>query len=134
MAISIFFLTFAPQKTIKNMRQDYLKIARALYKPTEKVERLVLKLCDLFDEPMPNGVTITSIEFKEGALKVGNLSVRELVRGGQHCGVEVHWYRDHKLTTKSDPFCSAFILKYNSLQKLYREVDKQLSLIKANCK
>lgn len=116
------------------MRKDYLNIARALYKPTPKVEALVLKLCDLFDDPLPNGVTITSLTFKEGTLTLANLSVREIIRGGQHCGIEVHWYPNHKVSTKTDPFCSAFILKYNSLQKLYREVNKQLSSIKANCK
>lgn len=109
------------------MREDYLRIAKALYKPTPKVEGLVLKLCDLFDKPLPNGVTITSLTFKEGSLKIGNLSVKELIRSGQHCGVEVHWYPDFTLSTKTDPFCSAFILRYNSLEKLYREAEKVLS-------
>ena len=109
------------------MRKDYLTIAKALYKPSPKVEGLVLKLCDLFDKPLPNGVTITSLTFKEGALTLGNLSVKELIRGGQHCGVEVHWYPNYNISTTSDPFCSAFILRYNSLEKLYREVEKVFS-------
>jgi len=109
------------------MRKEHLEIARALYKPTPKVETLVLKLCDLFDKPLPNGVTITSLTFKKGALTLGGLSVKELIRGGQHCGIEVHWYPDSTLSTKTDPFCSAFILRYNSLEKLYREVEKVLS-------
>ena len=53
----------------------------------------MLKLCDLFDKPLPNGVTITSLTFKEGALTLGGL----------------------------------FILRYNSLEKLYREVEKVIS-------
>ena len=109
------------------MRKDYLTIAKALYKPSPKVEGLVLKLCDLFDKPLPNGVTITSLTFKEGALTLGGLSVKELIRGGQHCGIEVHWYPDFTKSTKTDPFCSAFILRYNSLEKLYREVEKVIS-------
>ena len=113
------------------MRKDYLKIAKALYKPSPKVEGLVLKLCDLFDKPLPNGVTITSLTFKKGALTIGDLSVKELIRGGQHCGVEVHWYPNFTKSTKTDPFCSAFILRYNSLQKLYREVNKVLSAMRA---
>jgi hypothetical protein len=104
-----------------------LEIARALYRPTPKVETLVLRLCDLFDKPLPNGVAITSLTFKKGALSLGGLSVKELIRGGQHCGIEVHWYPDFTLSTKTDPFCSAFILRYNSLEKLYREVEKVLS-------
>lgn len=112
------------------MRKDYLTTAKALYKPSPKVEGLVLKLCDLFDKPLPNGVTITSLTLPKGALKIGGLSVKELIRGGQHCGVEVHWYPDFTKSTKTDPFCSAFILRYNSLEKLYREVEKVLSLMR----
>ena len=112
------------------MRKDYLTIAKALYKPSPKVEGLVLKLCDLFDKPLPNGVTITSLTLPKGALKIGGLSVKELIRGGQHCGVEVHWYPDFTKSTKTDPFCSAFVLRYNSLEKLYREVEKVLSLMR----
>ena len=114
------------------MRKDYLTIAKTLYKPSPKVEGLVLKLCDLFDKPLPNGVTITSLTFKEGVLKIGGLSVKELIRGGQHCGIEVHWYPDFTKSTKTDPFCSAFILRYNSLKKLYREVEKVISQMRDN--
>ena len=112
------------------MRKDYLTIAKALYKPSPKVEGLVLKLCDLFDKPLPNGVTITSLKFKEGALTLGGSKVKEVIRGGQHCGIEVHWYPDFTLSTNTDPFCSAFILRYNSLEKLYREVEKVLSAMR----
>lgn len=114
------------------MRKDCLTIAKSLYKPSQKVEGLVLKLCGLFDKPLLNGVTITSLTFKEGALKIGGLSVKELIRGGQHCGIEVHWYPDFTKSTKTDPFCSAFILRYNSLEKLYREVEKVISQMRDN--
>jgi hypothetical protein len=109
------------------MRKEHLEIARALYKPTPKVEGLVLQLCDLFDKPLPNGVTITSLTFKEGALTLGGLKVKEVIRGGLHCGIVVHWYPNFNVSTKTDPFCSAFILRYNSLEKLYREVEKVFS-------
>lgn len=114
------------------MKEKYLEIARVLYKPTPKVEELVLKLCDLFDKPQPNGVKITSLTFKEGSLNINKLSVKKIVRGGQHCGIEVHWYPNFKISTQTDPFCSAFILKYNSLQKLYRQTEKVLSSLKIN--
>ena len=112
------------------MRKEHLEIAKALYKPSPKVEGLVLKLCDVFDKPLPNGVTITSLTFKEGALKIGGLSVKELIRGGQHCGVEVHWYPDFTKSNKTDPFCSAFILRYNYLEKLYRDVEMVISAMR----
>ena len=114
------------------MRKEHLEIARALYKPTPKVEALVLKLCDLFDKPLPNGVAITSLTFKKGALTLGGLCVKELIKGGQHCGIEVHWYPNFTLSTNADPFCSAFILRYNSLEKLYREVEKAFAAMQTN--
>ena len=86
------------------MRKEHLEFARALYEPTPKVEALVLKLCDLFDKPLPNGVTVKSLAFKEGALKVGGLSVKELIRGGQHCGIEVHC---HSRMLHCNIFCSS---------------------------
>jgi hypothetical protein len=116
------------------MRNDHLKMARLLYKPTLKVEGLVLQLCELFDKPLPNGVTITSLTFKKGALTLGGLSVKELIRGGQHCGVEIHWYPNFKLSRQSDPFCSAFVLRYNSLRKLCRETEKVFSQMREGCK
>ena len=117
-------------KETLGMRKEYLETAKALYRPTSKVEAIVLKLCDLFDKPLPNGVTVTSLTFKKGALPLGGLSVKELIRGGQHCGIEVHWYPDFTKSTKTDPFCSAFVLRYNSLEKLYHEVEKVLSLMR----
>ena len=117
-------------KETLGMRKEYLETAKALYRPTSKVEAIALKLCDLFDKPLPNGVTVTSLTFKKGALVLDGLSVKELIRGGQHCGIEVHWYPDFTLSTKTDPFCSAFISRYNSLEKLYREVEKVLSAMR----
>ena len=111
------------------MKEEYLEIARALYKPTPKVEALVLALCELFDKPLPNGVVIRELTFKENHLKLCGLNVRTIVRGGQHCGIEIHWYPNRTISTKTDPFCSAFVLRYNSLLKLCREVEKVFSEI-----
>lgn len=113
------------------MKKVAIKLARILYRPTPKVEELVLKLCDLFDKPLPNGVTINSLTFKENALKLGGLSVKEIIRSDEpHMGVEVHWYPDFNISTKQDPYCSAFVLRYNSLNKLYREIEKALSTMR----
>lgn len=104
-----------------------LETARALYHPTPKVEALVLKLCDLFDKPLPNGVTINGLRFDSCKLKVCGLIVKSIVREKTHCGVLIHWYPNFTISTTTDPFCSAFILRYNSLQKLYREIEKIIS-------
>ena len=109
-----------------------MEIARALYKPSPKVETLVLKIMGLFDKPLSNGVTINGLRFDNGYLKISGTCVRMVVRSEDHCGIEVHWEPNFQLSTTSDPFCSAFILRYNSLLKLYREVEKVLSTMRAN--
>lgn len=111
------------------MKQEYLDIARVLYKPTPKVEEVVLMLCDLFDTPLANGVTVDSLTFNKGALRLCGLSVKKIVRGGQHCGIEVHWYPNYSISSTKDPFCSAFVLRYNSLLKLYKKVKKTISTL-----
>ena len=69
-------------KETLGLRKEYLETAKALYRLTSKVEAIVLKLCGLFDKPLLNGVTVTSLTFKKGALPLGGLSVKEPIRGG----------------------------------------------------
>ncbi len=114
-----------------NVMKESLEIARVLYKPTPKAEGLVLRLCGLFDTPLPNGVSITSLSFKEGSLIIGGLSVKELVRCDNHCCIEVHWYPNLSVSTEDDPFCSVFALRYKSLEKLCREVEKVFVALQA---
>ena len=113
------------------MRKDHLNIARALYHPTKEAEALVLKMIELFDKPLPNGVLINGLRFDDSHLKIGDLIVKRVVREENHCGVEIHWYPDYTRSTKSDPFCSAFILTQSELSTIYREVEKALSMMRA---
>lgn len=109
------------------MNKRDLETARTLYRPTPKVEGLVCKIIDLFDKPLSNGVTIKDIEFKKGHLKLGGLDVKSINRVNAFYWVEIHWYPDFNISTTSDPYCTLYALKYNSLQKLYREVEKVLT-------
>ena len=113
------------------MRKDHLEIARALYHPTEEVETLVLKMIELFDKPLQNGVVINGLRFDDSHLKIGDLTVKWVYRVKNHCGIEIHWYPDYTRSTKSDPFCSAFILTQSELSTIYREVEKALSTMRA---
>ena len=113
------------------MRKEHLEVAKAIYKPKPKVEAIVLKLCDLFDKPLSNGVVINGLRFDNSHLKIGDLTVKWVYRVENHCGIEIHWYPDYKISTKSDPFCSAFMLTEKEVAKLYREVEKVLSSMRA---
>ena len=107
------------------MTTSQLNTARQLYHPTNEVEKLVLELVRMFDTPLPNGVQITSISFKEKYLKVGDLYVKEVERENSHCGILIHWYPNHHLSRRDDPFCSAFILAEKELKLIYNKVKGQ---------
>lgn len=109
------------------MTERDLETARTLYRPTPKVEALVCKIIDLFDKPLPNGVTIRELEFKKGHLRICGLDVKSVNVVDNHCVIEVHWYQKPIISRRYDPFCSIFALHYNSITKLYREVEKVLT-------
>ena len=120
MVTSFFLRIFAALKISKrNMNEKLLTLERTLYRPTPKVEGLVLKLCELFDKPLNNGITITYLSFKPNFLKLGDLMVKSIERENSHSAILVHWYPNKTISTKNDPFCSAFILTPKELSKLY---------------
>ena len=106
-----------------------LKMARAVYKPSQKVEDLVLKLFKLFDTPLPNGVVVKELNFEKGHLKYLDVSVKSIKRVDTFLGIEVHWYPKRDISLESDPFCSIYAFRYNTLKKLYREVKKVQSTL-----
>ena len=124
MVNSKIFRTFAPQLIQWIMRNGDLSLARSLYKPSPKVEEVSLKLCNLFDTPLNNGIVIKSISFEKDKLKLATLSVKSVVRCDNHLGIEIHWFPRRDISTTQDPYCSVFALRYNSLGKLYREIEK----------
>ena len=113
------------------MRQQDLETARALYNPTPEVEALVFKLIELFDKPLSNGVVVDGLRFDDSHLKIDELTVKAIFRVKNHLGIEIHWYPNYDYSTENDPFCSAFILTQEELSKIYREVKKALSTMRA---
>ena len=87
-----------------------------------------IKLVDSLIERMKNytkGVSITDISFKKGAIRLGDLFVKSIeIDPHEIGGVLVHWYPDYKVSTKSDPFCSAYVLSLAELRKLIAVTDE----------
>ena len=107
-----------------NKINNELKLARQLYHPTKKTEELVIKIANLFDKPINNNVKVTDVSFKENYLNIGDLSVKTIERENSHSMILIHWFPNHNISTKKDPFCSAFVLKTNELKKIYTEVER----------
>ena len=97
---------------------------RALYHPSAGKIKLVNNLIESM-KSYAKGVEITDITFKEGTLMLGGLSVKRIeIDPHEVGGVLVHWYPNYKVSTKSDPFCSAYILSLSELRKLISRVDE----------
>jgi hypothetical protein len=95
--------------------------ARLLYRPKKGVEEVVAKMCDLFDKSSCNGVRFDS------TFKLGGTSVKFVEREHSHSAILVHWEPDFRVSTTSDPFCSAYILTLREANKLYKELEKNIS-------
>ena len=107
------------------MTQKELANVRLLYRPSWRVESIALEVIQMFDKPLSNGIIIDSISLKEGALSLAGLKVKKIVRDKKYQGaVEIHWFPDYTISTTSDPFCSVFMLKYHSIQKLSKWIKK----------
>ena len=114
------------------MTEEQIAQARQLYKPSQKVERLVLEICDLFDKPQSNGVTINGLRFDSNFLELcGGLNVKEVVREDSHSALLIHWFPRYDISRQRDPFCSAFILRYNTLMKLKKTLEEVMNKITA---
>ena len=103
---------------------DKHKIAiMALYQPTQLVISLIDEICKELDKrgygygdkfTMPEG-------FRIGKPALTMLSME---REDSHCHLLIHWKPDFKISTKRDPFCSAFILRPNTLKKILKHIRK----------
>ena len=111
------------------MTEDQIAQARQLYKPSQKVEQLVLEICDLFDKPQSNGVTINGLRFDSNFLELCGLNVKEVVREDSHSALLIHWFPRYDISKVRDPFCSAFILRYNTLMKLKKTLEEVMNKI-----
>ena len=97
------------------------EIARQLYRPQWGVEEVVAKMCDLFDKSSINGVRFDT------TFKLGGMSVKLVEREHSHSAILVHWEPDFRISTTSDPFCSAYILTLREVNKLYKELEKRIN-------
>lgn len=103
------------------MKLKDLETARVLYKPTPMAEALVLNIIDLFETKKINNLTF------QRPYQIGECIVRLLEMEDSFCGLLIHWEPNYKLSTHSDPFCSAFMLDETELMDLYTEIQKLIA-------
>jgi len=94
------------------------EIARTLYHPKSGVEEVVDKMCELFDSHKLHNFTF------QHPFRIGDLAVKSVEREKSHSAILIHWEADH--STKSDPFCSAYILTLEEINAIYFELKRIL--------
>jgi len=96
------------------------EIARTLYRPKSGVEEVVDKMCELFDSHRLHNFIF------QHPFRIGDLAVKSVEREKSHSAILIHWEADHNVSTKSDPFCSAYILTLEEINAIYFELEKIL--------
>ena len=108
---------------------DINETRKKLYRVSDDIILLVDKVKDTFTHLFPYNshvsVEVNGIRIDSGQLKIGDLSVYMIEIDPQEIGsILIHWYPDYKVSTKSDPFCSIYMLKEEEIKDLWRYLKK----------
>ncbi len=94
-----------------NNRIELKKARLQLYKPSPTMFQLVAKLAGLIRNCHGN-TQVNGLRFDSNSFKVGELYVRMIeVKPNDIAHVLIHWYPNFYISTKNDPFCSAYMLE-----------------------
>jgi len=103
-------------------KKSISKQSQMLYNPSAKVIEMTLKIEETMKHKKRTIVKLPK------SVKLGGLNCTRIELDTQGCGVIlVHWEPNFQISTQTDPYCSALILKYNTLCKLLRIITALLS-------
>lgn len=104
-------------------KQELTNIRVQLYKPTPLRLKLVDELISEIKSCFGEKVVTDTIEFKRHVLKLGGMWVKSVQTEEKGIGgVLVHWEANPRISTTTDPFCSAYILSTNEVKSLLQTV------------
>jgi hypothetical protein len=86
------------------------------------VEGLVVRIVELLEKHNVNGVRID-----DSSLTIDDEAVRMIEIEHSNSVLLIHWEPNPYISTTTDPFCSAFILTYEELNKIYSKLSKVLA-------
>ena len=108
--------------------QELTNLRVQLYKPTPLRLKLVDELISEIKSCFGDKVITDKIEFEHHAFKLGGMWVKSVQTEENGIGgVLVHWEANPRISTTTDPFCSAYILTTNEVKSLLQ----QIKMIKA---
>ena len=108
--------------------QELTNLRVQLYKPTPLRLKLVDELITEIKTCFGDKVVTDTIEFEYHAFKLGGMWVKSVQTEEKGIGgVLVHWEANPRISTATDPFCSAYVLSTNEVKSLLQ----QIKMIKA---
>lgn len=108
--------------------QELTNLRVQLYKPTPLRLKLVDELITEIKTCFGDKVVTDTIEFEHHAVKLGGMWVKSVQTEEKGIGgVLVHWEANPRISTNTDPFCSAYVLSTNEVKSLLQ----QIKMIKA---
>lgn len=106
------------KKTLEQQRME-------VYKATPTKLKLVDELASLIKGCFGDKIETTGIRFDDSHLKLGGLIVQMVEIDPQKFGgVLVHWYPKKEISTKNDPFCSAYMLNEEEIKEIINDIKK----------
>ena len=113
-----------PKEQYDKNNMDINETRKKLYRVSDQTILLVSKVKSTLTH-LDSGVEVNGIRIDSGQLKIGDLSVYMIEIDPQEIGsILIHWYPDYKVSTKSDPFCSIYMLKEEEIKDLWRYLKK----------
>lgn len=95
-------------------KEELTKTRVQLYKVTPLKLKLVDELIELIKNNNDNITKINGVIIERITVKSIEIDPQEIG------GVLIHWKPNFQLSTRRDPYCSAYILHTNSLKKIIR--------------
>ena len=104
---------------------DLKRVRIQLYKASPLKLQLVDELISLIKGCFGDKIETTCIRYDDSHLKLGKLTVQFLeIDKAEIGGVLVHWYPRYDISTRNDPYCSAYMLSVSEIRKLIKDLKR----------
>lgn len=108
--------------------QELTDIRVRLYKATPLKLQLVDELIELVKHSFTgvfSGVEVSEMSFVNTFFKLGELQVKMIEIDPQEIGgLLIHWYPNFRISTQSDPYCSAYMLTPREIRRIIKKVSE----------
>lgn len=102
---------------LKETRKQLYRVSDDILMLVDKVKETLIHLY--------SKVEITGIRLDSNQLKIGDLYVQMIEVDPQDIGsILIHWCPNHNVSTKSDPFCSIYMLTEEEIKDVWRYLKK----------